>query len=758
MAPGVRPANTPDVGGSQLGNQQALVSYGVAGTMVPLLDGINTWQGGSSTGFFYDYDSLEEIQVRATGSDADVAVPGTSMITVMKSGGNNFTGTVNTSGEWDALQATNVPGGQSSLAGNRLDYFYDVFGDLGGRIIRDKWWFYGGWHVQKKNPTVIGYLGQDGNQGFDPLLQTNQEVKSTFQMTPNLKVIGLYAHMLKYQYERGGSNFVPFGSTYNYPFHGYVGKGEVAWSPTSNLLVNVLGGVYLQRYYYRHQDDVAVAGNPWSVDVVTRQVTGPVVNTGSSDEGTHNRAQTTGSVSYYSPGKKAGKHSLQAGYSLYPPEWHGTRYLDNAFGNYQLQFNTIGGVAHQPYQILTYNSPLEAVGKEVVFGLYFKDTWQVNNRLTFNLGVRFDRYRVFYEDEDKPGQGKTVLRGTYGQYGVDPTGEFALGFHPASLTTTTYRWSGPCVATSFTQCDANRDTLASLVPTSPNFVSITGGTSSAINPDLRQPIVHTATAAIEHELRANFSLRALYVYNRQTDQYSSLNVLRPYSTYTIPVPRVDPQTGETITLYTYPAALAGASFVRNQPQNRDGRPDYYNSIEFTATKRKSGRWMALATVALTKNHRWIPIGTGFTAGSTAIPQDPNQEFFPLDETRDWIFKALGSYDLPWQLRFGAVFNSFAGAPSYRTVQFTGVPQLGTVTVPVEAFGSQRNPTLNILNLKMSRTFKTAGRRSLELSFDVFNALNTSAPLTVSYVTGPTFGVVSAITPPAIVRVGGSFKF
>src|SRR5436190_16350993 len=43
MAPGVRSSNTPDVGGSQLGNQQAVVSYGVAGTMVPLLDGINTW-------------------------------------------------------------------------------------------------------------------------------------------------------------------------------------------------------------------------------------------------------------------------------------------------------------------------------------------------------------------------------------------------------------------------------------------------------------------------------------------------------------------------------------------------------------------------------------------------------------------------------------------------------------------------------------------------------------------------------------------
>lgn len=790
MAPGVRPSNTPDVGGSQLGNQQAVVSYGVAGTMVPLLDGINTWQGGSSSGFFYDYDSLEEVQIRATGSDADVAVPGTSMVTVMKSGGNTFHGTVNAGGEWDALQATNVPESQGSLAGNRLDYFYDVFGDLGGRILKNKWWFYGGWHAQKKNPTVIGYLGKDGEQGFDPLLQTNQEVKSTFQASPNVRLIGLWAHMLKYQYERGGSNFVPFGSTYNYPFHGYVGKGEVAWNPRSNLLVNVLGGVYLQRYYYRHQDDVAVAGNPWSVDIVTRQVTGPMVNTGSSDEGSHNRAQTTGSVSYYPESGKTGKHSFQAGYALYPPEWHGNRYLDNAFGNYQLQFNTVAGVAHQPYQILTYNSPLEAVGKEIVFGTYVKDTWQVGSRLTLNLGFRYDQYRVFYEDQDKPagqfsdaqsvqgrdvlewkkvvprvgaafdpfGHAKTVIRGTYGQYGIDPTGAFALDYHPASLVTTTYRWSGPCVATQFTSCDASPSTLGALVPTSANFVSQTGGTTSVINPDLQQPVYHTATAAIEHELMANFSLRGMYVYNRQASLYSATNPLRPYEAYTVPVPRVDPVTGTPIVLYTYPASVAGAAFVQNFQTNRDGRPDYSHSLEFTATKRKSGRWMALATLSLTENHRWLPIGTGVSAGSSALPQNPNQDFYPLDETRDWSFKALGSYDLPWQLRFGAVFNSLAGAPSYRTIQFTGVPQLGTVTVPAEEFGAQRNPSVNLLNLKVSRQFRMQRGTTLDLSLEVFNALNTNAATTVSYVTGPTFGVVSAITPPAIARIGGSFKF
>src|SRR5262249_42952094 len=44
LAPGVRPTNTPDVGGSQLGNQQAMGAYGYSGNMVPLVDGINVLQ------------------------------------------------------------------------------------------------------------------------------------------------------------------------------------------------------------------------------------------------------------------------------------------------------------------------------------------------------------------------------------------------------------------------------------------------------------------------------------------------------------------------------------------------------------------------------------------------------------------------------------------------------------------------------------------------------------------------------------------
>jgi hypothetical protein len=73
MSPGVRPAGTPDVGGSQLGIQQGYKNYGTSGQVTPQLEGINTRQAESTAGFFYDYAALEEAQVKSVGNDAGLA-------------------------------------------------------------------------------------------------------------------------------------------------------------------------------------------------------------------------------------------------------------------------------------------------------------------------------------------------------------------------------------------------------------------------------------------------------------------------------------------------------------------------------------------------------------------------------------------------------------------------------------------------------------------------------------------------------------
>lgn len=792
MTPGVRPANQPDVGGSQLGLQGGGTNYGINGLITPLLDGINTQQNATATGYFYDYDSLQEVQVIPVGNQADVADIGITTITVMKSGGNDFHGAAHAFGEWQALEADNAGPGLVGKAGNPMVYFYDLAADLGGRIVRDKLWFYVGWHDQYRKPAVIGFLGPDGKQGYNPLGLTNQESKTTYQPTRDLRLIGVYARQLKYEHAGGASQFRPYNSTEDYPFYAWVWKGEAVWTPSTKLVVDAMFGRYWYSAYHVNQPGVAVAGNPWTFNNTTQQMGGAVINTGSSFDTENSRSQNTVSASYFPSGTLAGKHALQFGYQFYPDTMFQPIWYQRPSGSYELIF-TGNSNPGTPFQISTFNFPLHGTGRENELGLYVKDNWQIGSRVTLNLGLRFDRYHVWHDAEhedagqfagvrdfsgqdvltwkrvaprvgivfDPFGKSKTVVRASYGQFDYHTLGGFDLNFNPDSILTSTYSWSGPCVQTTYTACDAAPQTLASLIPTASNFITASGGLLGVVNPKLSEPVYHSLSGGIEHELFHNFSLRALYVYNIEENQIDQYNIARPLSAYNVVVPKIDPLTGNTINIYTYPAAYAGFKFIKYEWFNRDNDADFFHTMEFTATKRLSNKWSMLASFDLTKNHTWITQSTGGEAGnlsSAARPLTPNQAYFGLNRTWDWVFKAVGTYDLPYKLQMAAFYNYLAGTANYRTVLFTGIPQLGSVTVPVEPFGSQRNPPINVMNLRLARVFPFKERFKVEATADLFNMFNSNAATSVSYLTGPTYKSVSAITPPAIARFGATFSF
>jgi hypothetical protein len=792
MTPGVRPANAPDVGGSQLGVQGGGTNFGIIGLITPLLDGINTQQNATATGYFYDYDSLQEVQVIPVGNQADVADIGITTITVMKSGGNDFHGAAHAFGEWERFEADNAGPGLVGKSGNPMVYFYDLAADLGGRIVRDKLWFYVGWHDEYRKPKVIGFLGPDGKQGFDPLGLTNQEAKGTYQPTKNLRLIGVYARQLKYEHAGGASQFRPYYSTEDYPFYAWVEKGEAVWTPTSKLVVDAMLGRYWYSAYHVNQPGVDVAGNPWTFNNTTQLQGGAVINTGSSFDTENSRPQNTLSVSYFPSGTLGGKHALQFGYQWYPNTKFQPIWYQRGSGSYELIF-TGNSNPGTPFQINTFNFPLQGAGRESELGIFVKDNWQISSRVTLNLGLRFDRYHLWHDAEheaagqfagvrdfpgldiltwkrvsprvgivfDPFGKSKTVVRASYGQFDYHTLGGFDLNFNPDSILTSTYSWSGPCVPTSHTPCDATPDTLASLVQTAPNFQTASGGLLGVVNPKLREPVYHSLSGGVEHELFHNFSLRALYVYNIEENQIDQYNIARPLSAYNVVVPKVDPTTGNTINIYTYPAAFAGFNFIKYEWFNRNNDADFFHTIEFTATKRMSSKWSMLASFDLTKNHTWITQSTGGEAGnlsSAARPLTPNQAYFGLNRTWDWVFKAAGTYDLPYKLRMAAFYNYLAGTASYRTVLFTGIPQLGSVTVPVEPFGSQRNPPINVMNLRLARVFPIKERFKLEATADLFNVFNSNAATSVTYLTGPTYKSISAITPPAIARFGATFSF
>src|SRR3984957_16561122 len=70
---------TLDVGGSAVGNQVTYTAFGYGGQTAQnrvMIDGINTSEGTSGAGFYFDYGSFTEFTVGTAANDAAMPVPG----------------------------------------------------------------------------------------------------------------------------------------------------------------------------------------------------------------------------------------------------------------------------------------------------------------------------------------------------------------------------------------------------------------------------------------------------------------------------------------------------------------------------------------------------------------------------------------------------------------------------------------------------------------------------------------------------------
>ena len=85
--------------------------------------------------------------MKAVGNDAEVALPGTNWIAIVKSGGNDFHGQYfvcrRAVGDPEQQHRRRAAGAGRHDRATALRYVTDLAADLGGRIVRDKLWFYG---------------------------------------------------------------------------------------------------------------------------------------------------------------------------------------------------------------------------------------------------------------------------------------------------------------------------------------------------------------------------------------------------------------------------------------------------------------------------------------------------------------------------------------------------------------------------------------------------------------------------------------
>jgi len=115
-----------------------------------------------------------------------------------------------------------------------------------------------------------------------------------------------------------------------------------------------------------------------------------------------------------------------------------------------------------------------------------------------------------------------------------------------------------------------------------------------------------------------------------------------------------------VTLYTYPASYNTSAFNQFEVMSAaSNRPDTFNTFEAAVTKRYSKKWNAQSSFWITKNHAWI----------IAIPQSPNDDRFPIDNTWNWEARASGLYNLPWGLEASGFYRAQSGIPGQRTESF-----------------------------------------------------------------------------------------
>jgi Carboxypeptidase regulatory-like domain/TonB-dependent Receptor Plug Domain len=782
-----------NVGGSESGQQS---NYTAKGADVEdntwNLDGIpiTDMDALGSTPTYYDFDMFQEMNITTGGADVQASTPGVQLNFILKSGTNTVHGTSRVFYENKDLQGSNLPSelretlGGVSGKGNRIDRYADYGGEIGGPILKNRWWGWGS--LARTNVTILTLDGVP-----DKTTLTDASVKTNAQFTPKWRANFTFFSGNKQKDGRGAGPYNPPETTFIQDGPSKLYKGEVNYVASNSL--------YLTTRFAR-------VNGPFTLDPkggLDKQVfvdaDGVYHNT--NQFYVTDRPQKTVLVdgNWFQ-----GRQELKFGGSFRGVNDHTELGFGNGWLNYEQDAET-GLTLAVPFRTYIQNTSAD------YSALYLGDTISLS-RLTANLAVRYDRttdsvlasHVPAHPDlpqvlpgVDAPAVKNAIVMNSWTPrvgvtYAVDNDrktqlrASYAAFASQLNITTANAVSAAGYAYAYFFAVDANHNRNIELNELGRSLGTVGVNPDNPlqvvnqIDPDLSAPRTHEIVAGIDRELMPNFGVSASYTWRRYNNLLWPLTQLPVVGvtsadydvdgTIDATLPDGTPVSAPYYALREDRAPEGGGSITKN----RDGYHRTFKGFEVAATKRLANRWMGRFGLSWNNEREYFDDPSTAIVDPTSTTGDPHinggtvtRETGGSSKSQIYLtapkyqFIANGYYQGPWGVNVGANFllrQGFSQVYFANDVATNDAVHSKKDVLLVGDPGKYRLPTLKQLDFRVEKDVRFGGRR-IALDFDVFNLLNSGTVLGRQYdVQASNFNAILEIMNPRIARFGVRFTF
>jgi hypothetical protein len=721
--PGVK-LSRPDVGGSQGMEQAYMRTHGADDRHTSMqVDGmnVNSSMGDGNIQAYNDDALAQSVVFQTSALPAEVASGGVRVNMIPKDGGNSFKGGGffgGTAHGWQSDNNSDALKARGFLYRNFVQHVQDFNFNMGGPIVRDKFWFFSTARHVSVDEGVANTYYKVPYQTFkvgDPAIQ-GQFVRDvlarlTYQATSKNKLSAYFERIWKHKDPELAPNVDPVTASdirdWRHALY-YVGQVKFTSTVTNRLLYEAGYSTNIERLSQQYQPAIQeIANHPftpeWYTQVThTNNTTTNVFGAApGGSTGTYPDRRVLSTALTYVTGSHAVKTGVQWSFGVDGNSQVRTgdiiqNYISNAAG------------VETANAVTVYNTPTryyEFVNADL--GFYAQDVWTLK-RLTLSPGFRYDHFNAkiqggcraagrfvgafcqpdipnmpnwnnvsprFSAVYDLFGDAKTALKASVSKYMLPWAGGWAKRYDPFTTVSESRNWT-----------DLNRNDIAEdneIGPSGNANFGISTGRSAAAGL-AREYNVETA-AGIQHQLLPRLSVFGGYYHRHFYNQEAQQNPLLTLADWT-PFQVANPLgNGEALTLFNLNSAKAGLYTKQLVDINSNINRTVYDGFEASFNARLPrganvfGGW---------SNDRLITV--------SCDQYDPNKLRF-CDQTGETFqqygktskppfrndFKLSANYPLGWGVEVSGVFLSFAGKGNSYTAQD---PSLGVYwTVPASVF-------------------------------------------------------------------------